>query len=48
MSGSAMAAAKRRRGGGTPLQRIPENESRSVPQQQNITPLQVLAHIIKT
>ena len=46
MSGSAaLAAAKRRRGeGNTPLQRIPENESRSVPQQQqNITPLQVLA-----
>ena len=45
MSGSAaLAAAKRRRGeGSTPLQRIPENESRSVPQQQNITPLQVLA-----
>ena len=45
MSGSAaLAAAKRRRGeGNTPLQRIPENESRTVPQQQNITPLQVLA-----
>ena len=45
MSGSAaLAAAKRRRGeGNTSLQRIPENESRSVSQQQNITPLQVLA-----
>ena len=41
---AALAAAKRRRGeGSTPLQRIPENESRSVPQQQDITPLQVLA-----
>tara|TARA_Y100000994_G_scaffold200614_1_gene171087 strand:+ start:191 stop:718 length:528 start_codon:yes stop_codon:yes gene_type:complete len=44
MSGSAaLAAAKRRRGdGGAPLQRIPENDSRPVPQ-QNVSPLQILA-----